>query len=222
MTLLMVHEYLYLLISIFMLSCLLYLRLLELEQIIQYDMSLSMSMSMAYITTKQPAMAPSQDHSKSSPAPSGKHQPVSPSVIVFPLSQVPSTIISLSPMASPTALPTSQSTIAFQCDKYGAIMTSTPGNVTTKLDLKFTYEAQINSTTLEDALVHELELAFLSTAVDAVLDCNATVRHLQVPEYQYLSSATSMLGKWIVFDLVLTTSCNLSVCCLAKIGRAHV
>ena len=199
-----------------MLSYLLYLRLLELEQIIQYDMSLSMSMSMAYITTKQPAMAPSQEHSKSSPAPSGKHHSVSPSVIVFPLSQVPSTIVSLSPMVSPTALPTSQSTIAFQCDKYGAIVTSIPGNVTTKLDLKFTYEAQINSVTLEDALVHELELAFLSTAVGAVLDCNATLRHLQVSEYHHVSSSTSMLGKWIAFDSVLTASCNLSVTCFAN------
>ena len=162
------------------------------------SMSMSMSMSMVYITTKQPAMDPSQEPSKSSPAPSSKYQSVSPSAIVPSLSQVPSTMVSVSPMASPTtAQPTSQSSSVFHCDKDGAAVTGSPGNVTTKLDLKFTYEAQINSTVLEDALVHELELVFLSTAAAGVLDCNATVRHWQLTEYHHVSSSTSVLGKWI-------------------------
>ena len=172
----------------------------------QIDMSLSMSMSMAYISTKQPVMSPSQELSKHSPLPSSKHQSISPSAIVPSLSQVPSTIVSVSPMASPsTTQPTSQSTSVFQCDKDRAIMTITPGNVTTKLDLKFTYEAQINSTTLEDALVQELELAFLSTAAADVLGCNVTVRHRQLTEYHHVSSSTSMLGKWILCPVVLPT-----------------
>ena len=84
----------------------------------------------------------------------------------------------------------------------GTIVSTTTTNMTSKLNLTFSYEAQINTTTLEDDLLHELELAFLSTAVKAFLDCNVTTTHVALTEYQHVSSLTNLLGKCSVHFLL--------------------
>lgn len=174
-------------------------RLLDLDHSLQLDMSLSMSMSMDYIVTKLPTMAPTQVDSKTPHAPSA-----SPTPTVSASSQEPSTVNS-SPMAMHTDVPTIRSTNAFQCNKDGTIVSSTPGNMTTKLDLNFSYEAQVNSTTLEDDLLHKLELAFLSTAVKAFLDCDVTTKPVALTEYQHVNSLTNVLGKSSVLSVPLGT-----------------
>lgn len=174
-------------------------RLLDLEHSLQLDMSLSMSMSMsmAYIATKLPTMTPSKVNLIIPLAPSA-----SPTATVSTFTQGPSTVNS-SPMTIHTTLPTSKSTAAFQCNMDGTIVSSSPGNVTTKLDLTFSYEAQINTTTLEDALLHKLELAFLSTAVKAFLDCDVATKYVALTEYQHVSSLSNLMGTYSVLFVLL-------------------
>jgi hypothetical protein len=64
------------------------------------------------------------------------------------------------------------------------------------LNLTFSYLAQINYTTLDDAsLLDALELLFLKSAVGAALGCNVTTKRRLLTEYKHIDSSTDVLGK---------------------------
>jgi hypothetical protein len=68
-------------------------------------------------------------------------------------------------------------------------------NVTTSLDLTFTYWAQINSTILDKAILDQLEMIFLHSAVGAALGCNITTNRHHLTQYNHVDSSTDYLGE---------------------------
>lgn len=86
-------------------------------------------------------------------------------------------------------------TPVFACGIDGIVWVSTPASATTTLNLTFSYLAQINATTLDDALLDALELLFLKSAVGAALGCNVTTKRRLLTEYKHIDSSTDILGK---------------------------
>jgi hypothetical protein len=78
-------------------------------------------------------------------------------------------------------------------------------NVTTSLDLTFTYWAQINSTILDKAILDRLEMIFLYSVVGAALGCNITNNHHHLTQYNHVDSSTDYLGESVALFAFMTT-----------------
>jgi hypothetical protein len=103
--------------------------------------------------------------------------------------------MSLSPSAVLLNDTVNDTTPVFNCGTDGIVLVTKPLSATTRLNLTFSYLAQINDTTLDDALLDALELLFLKSAVGAALGCNVTTKRRLLTEYKHIDSSTDVLGK---------------------------